>query len=398
MLPAVTAEQVTRRTGERAPGAGLGPSGRPTLSDRLPRPWLFPLLLFAATWLLIQAAWWGSALVYGRSLSWTRFGFVYKDAGWFLTIAQHGYPAHLATGGGPGSAGAFFPVFPGLVRLASYLTAGNYVAGGLVVSILAGAASSLLVWLLAARVRDRWVADRAAALYCFFPGAMTFGMLYSEPVTVALAAAALLALVNRRWLVAGIVGAFATAEASILIVVAAVAGVTALHAIWTRREWRALLAPVLAPVGILAYFAYLGHRYHDYRFWFQIEQHGWNAHVDWGARTAHILLWNTQVAFQHRFVFTVYFIMLIVVAAGIGMLLAARLALPVALYGVLMPLTFLISDANPRPRYVLCAFPLFIGAAAKLPRALYWPVLVLSAAGLCVVVAWWPHHPIGPAP
>jgi hypothetical protein len=394
----VTAEQVTRRTEARAPSAWQGSLGRPTLSDRLPKPWLFPLVLFAAAWLVIQAAWWGSGLIYGRSLSWTRFLFIYKDAGWFLTIAEHGYPAHLATGGGPGSAAAFFPVFPGLVRLASYVTGGNYVAGGLVVSILAGAASSLLVWLLAARVRDRWVADRAAALYCFFPGAMTFGMMYSEPVTVALAAAALLALVNRRWLVAGVIGAVATAEASILIVLVAASGLAAVHAIWTRREWRALLAPALTPIGVLTYFAYLGRRYHDYGFWFQIEKHGWNAHIDWGARTAQVLLWNSPASYQYRFVFTVYFIMLIACAAGIGMLLAARLPLPVTVYGVLLVLTFLISDANPRPRYVLGAFPLFIGAAAKLPRALYWPVLALSAAGLCIVVAWWPHHPIGPAP
>jgi hypothetical protein len=394
----VTAEQVARHADARATGAERGSSGRPTLSDRLPWPWLLPLLLYAAAWVVIQAAFYFSDRIYGRSLSWTRFLFIYKDAGWFQTIAEHGYPARLATGGGPGSAAAFFPVFPGLVRLASYVTAGNYVAGGLVVSILAGAASSLLVWVLAAWVRGRWVADRAAALYCFFPGAMTFGMTYSEPVTVALGAATLLALVNRRWLLAGIIGAVGTAEASILLVLAAVSGIIALHAIWTRREWRALLAPALTPIGILAYFAYLGHRYHDYGFWFRIEQHGWNAHVDWGARTAHILLWNSPVSFQYRFVFTVYFIMLLAAAAGIGMLLAARLALPVTLYGVLMPLTFLLSDANPRPRYVLCAFPLFIGAAAKLPRVLYWPVLVLSAAGLVILVGWWPHHPIGPAP
>jgi hypothetical protein len=43
------------------------------------------------------------------------------------------------------------------------------------------------------------VADRAMMLYCVFPGAMTFGILYSEPLAVALGAAALLALVDRRW-------------------------------------------------------------------------------------------------------------------------------------------------------------------------------------------------------
>jgi hypothetical protein len=70
----------------------------------------------------------------------------------------------------------------------------------------------------------------------------------------------------------------------------------------------------------------------------------------------------------------------------------------VSLYGVLLVLTFVISPANPRPRYVLCAFPLFIGAAAKLPRVLYWPVLAVSAGSLVFLVAWWPNHYVGPAP
>jgi hypothetical protein len=345
---------------------------------------------------LILATWYGSDRVYGQSHSWSSY-FTYKDAGWFLTVAQHGYPARLLNGI-QGEAPAFFPFFPWLIRLASYVTGGNYVIGGLGVSVLAGAASAVLVWVLAARVCDRWVADRAVALYCLFPGAMALGMLYSEPVTVALAAGALLALLSRRWLLAGIIGAVGTAEASILIVLAAVAGITALHAIWTRREWRALVAPALTPLGMLAYFAYLGHRYHDYAIWFQIERQGWNVHVDGGARAVQILLWTNPAANQYRFVFTLYFIMLFVCAAGITLLLAARLPLPVSLYGVLLVLAFTLSNANPRPRYVLCAFPLFIGAAAKLPRALYWPVLVVSACGLVLLIAWWPRHRIGPAP
>jgi hypothetical protein len=393
MAPAAASPQ---RATPRAPRAGQGPSDRPTFSDRLPRAWLFPLLVFAATWVLILATWYGSDRVYRQSHPWS-WHFMFKDAGWFMEIAQHGYPATLVKNL-PFSSTAFFPVFPRLIRLASYLTGGNYLIGGLLVSILAGAASALLVWILAARVCDRWVADRAVALYCFFPGAMTFGMLYSEPVTVTIAAAALLALLSRRWLLAGIIGAVGTAEASILIVLAGVSGITALHAIWTRREWRALIAPVLTPLGMLGYFAYLGHRYHDYAFWFQVEQNDWHVHVDWGARTAHILLWNMPAAYQYRFVFTLYFIMLFVIAAGLAMMFAARLPLPVWLYGVAVVATFTLSLANPRPRYILCAFPLFIGAAAKLPRALYWPVLVVSAAGLVLLVAWWPHHYVGPAP
>lgn len=388
MAPAAASpRQVRPRAGRAADSTPAWPA---------PGEWLFPLLVFAATWLLLQATWYVSNRIYGDSPPWTRF-FLFKDANWYLTIAEHGYPG-LVAGHLPATA-AFFPLFPLIIRLASYLTAGNYVAAGLAVSILVGAASAVGVWALAARVRDRRVADRAVLLYCLFPGAMVFGMLYSEPLNVALGAGVLLALVSRRWLLAGIVGAAATATAPMLIIVVAVTGIAAVQAIWTRREWRALIAPALTPLGILAYFGYLGHRYHDYAFWFQAENSGWGQHIDWGQKTLEILTWTDEpAASQNKLLSWVYIVMVVAAAVGIILMLAARLPLPVWLYGILIVLTFTLSPANPRPRYVLCAFPLFIGAAAKLPRVIYWPVLALSALGLIFLTGWWPHHVAGPAP
>ena len=266
----VSTTESPRRGWPRPRGARPGPA----LSDRLPVPWAFPLIVFAITWLLILAAWYGSAVIYGHGHPWT-WHFLFKDAGSYLGIAEHGYPVKLRfpwTGGPVAGRAAFFPLFPLLIRLASHLTGGDYAIAGLTVSILAGTASAVGVWALAARVRDHRVADRAVVLYCFFPGAMTFGMLYSEPLAVALGAAALLALVKRRWLLAGIIGAVGTAERPTLIVLTVVSGVAAAQAIWIRREWRALLAPALTPLGVLAFFGYLGHRYHDYAFWFQAEK------------------------------------------------------------------------------------------------------------------------------
>ncbi len=86
---------------------------------------------------------------------------------------------------------------------------------------------------------------------------MTFGI-YSEPLALALGAPALLALVERRWLLAGIIGAVGTAERPTLIVLTVVSGVAAAQAIWIRGEWRALLAAALTPLGMLAFFGYRG--------------------------------------------------------------------------------------------------------------------------------------------
>jgi len=383
-----SAEQIAARGAER------GTRGRPALSDRLPRAWLFPLLVFAATWVLILAAWRVSDAAYGQGHPWA-WHFLFKDASWYLRIAEHGYAAKLQPPWNGPDAGraAFFPLFPLLIHLAGYLTGGDYPAAGLIVSVLSGAASALGVWAVAARVRGRWVADRAVMLYCVFPGAMTFSMLYSEPLAVALSAAVLLALLDRRWLLAGILGAACTAERPDLIVLFVVSGVAAIQAIRARGEWEALLAPALTPLGALAYFAALGSRYHDYVFWFRVEKGGWHQRIDWGVHTLRVLLWLDPKDPRYKVFVALVMIMAVAAVAGLVLMLAARLPLPVTLFGLLVVLVSVITyGTGTKPRFIWTAFPIFIGAAAKLPRAIYWPVLVLSTAGFALIVGGFRYH------
>ena len=381
----------SKQTGHLPRAGDLGPAVRRTLSDRLPRPWLFPLLVFAATWLVILASWYGSDAIYGHRHAWT-WHFLIKDAGFYLKIAEHGYP------GDPAKA-AFFPLFPLLIHLASYLTAGNYPIAGLLTSIACGAASAAGVWAVAARVCDRWVADRAVLLYCAFPGAMTFSMLYAEPLAVALSTAALLALLDRRWLLAGIIGAVATAERAGLMILFAVSAVAAMQAIWARNQWHALLAPALTPLGILGYFGYLGQLTGNDGYWFWIENKGWHQHIDWGAHTIGLLLWLNRRDAHHPLYVVLLLIMFAAALAGVVLMLSARLPLPVSLFAILaIMLAVLSSDGGTKPRFMWIAFPIFIGAAARLPRAIYWPVLILSAAGLAFVIGVWPQHFTGAAP
>ena len=381
---------------------GPAPPGRPALSDRLPRAWLFPLLVFGLTWVLIGVTWLASDAIYGHShpLWWH---FIFKDAKYYLAIAEHGYkatsPFPWGRGSEPDRRTAFFPLFPAVIRLASYLTGGHYGYAGLLVQVLSGAASALGVWGLAARAAGRRTADYAVLLYCVFPGAMTFGLLYAEPLAIALSAAVLWAILERRWLIAGLAGAAATAERETLIVLAVVAGVAALHAIWTRREWRALIAPALTPLGVLAFFGYLGHRYHDYGFWFQAEQDGWGGHLDGGLHTLRIVLWLDPGTTRYPLYNALLTAMAVAAVAGIALMIAARLPLPLTLFGILVIVAAVVSSApSIKPRLIWIAFPVFIGAAAKLPRWLYWPVLIISAGTLAFLTGWWPQHYFGPAP
>jgi hypothetical protein len=370
------------------------------LKDELPRAWLRPLLIFAGSWVLIVATWLIADRIYHTHLSWGNFVW-HGDAGIYGQIAQYGYgkpvlmvprPGHGAPFSSTGRS-AFFPLLPALIRLVSYATAGNFYLADLITQVLAGAASAVAVWTLAARVLDRRIADRAVLLYCAFPGAMVYFTVFPEALAIALAAASLLALINRRWLLSGLLAGLASAADPTMIVLSAVLGLTALHAIWTRREWRSLAAPVLAPLGMLSYFAYYGHKYHDYLFWFRTMRSGWNQHIDLGATELRVLTWNNPGAAQHVFWNALMIGLFWAGVIGIALMIAARLPLPVIGYTVLVFLACVVSSgALTRPRFVQTAFGIFIGAGAKLPRFVFWPVLVASAAVLVFLIGWWPHN------
>lgn len=420
------AGDVTGRDGRRSP--------RPALSDRLPRPWLFPLLVYAITFAGIVVTWQVANAIYGRSDPWT-FYFFFKDAGHYLQIAQHGYPAKLVFPAKPVRQGyppfelvnlpaayhplitwkppvppvpypylpAFFPGLPILVWLLHWVTGGSYLIGALVTGILSGAGAALGVWAVAARVCDHWVADRAVVAFCLFPGAMTFGMLYSEPLAVAIAAAVLLAMLDRRWLLAGVIAGFGTAERPTLVVLTGVLAVGAVIAVFRRgwREWRSLVAVPLSLVGIAAFLVILSRRYHDAAFWFQTEEHGWHQHIDWGVHVVQLLTWQLGKAnAQNQFYVVLLDVMLVLSVIAIVLMIRARLPWPITLFTVVTVLSCIVSaEQGTKPRFVWSAFGLFIGlAAARLPRWLFWPLVAVSAGLLAFLVGWWPHHYIGPAP
>jgi hypothetical protein len=374
-----------------APPSAGGEQPRRTFSDRLPRPWLFPLLVFAAIWAAFVITWQLSNLATHESYSWSQY-FWYRDAAFYGGIARTWYapkPGHPTI---PATV-AFFPVFPAAIRLCSFLAGGSILIGGLIAVVASGAAALTTVWALAARVKDRYLADRTVLLFAAFPGAMTLGMLYSEPLGVALAAGCLLATLNRRWLTAGLLAALGSGEHPTLIVLTPVLAVAAAQAIVRDRDWRALIAPVLAPLGIIGYFTWIGTVWHDYSFWSQVEKKRWGHHIDYGRHLLPIFEWTGRHMNQHVNYFVMVIALVVIGVIGIALMLTARLPLPVSLYTLgLFASLVLSSSAGPTPRYIWPMLGIFIAAAARLPRWLYWPLLVASFLILCVLVGWWPHH------
>src|SRR5579884_1185372 len=186
------------------------------------------------------------------------------DAAWYVHIAAHGYAPPPLPGSPLGWDMAFFPLFPGLVRGLSVLTGLTPLAAGLALGLLIGALAAVAVGMLARHLAGEEVADRAVLLWSVFPGAFVLSMAYSEGLTALAAAACLLALLRRRWVVAGLSAAVATATAPSALVLVACCGWAAFRHLREappeaseERPWAALSAPALAPLGAVGYFAYL---------------------------------------------------------------------------------------------------------------------------------------------
>lgn len=193
------------------------------------------------------------------------------DSGWYALIATKGYGYHP----GHQSEVAFFPVYPMLVRAVSAVV-GDVVVAGWLVTVTAGVATVLLF--------DQWLRGRvepaarhlAVAALMLYPYALfLYGAIYSDAVFLALVIAAFLLIERERWLLAGTIGALATACRPVGVALLVGLAVTILErhqgATVRRSVTRRTLAPrtlprtvlgpllalVLAAGGLLSWMLYL---------------------------------------------------------------------------------------------------------------------------------------------
>src|SRR3984957_10471781 len=131
----------------------------------------------------------------------THGGLLGSDAGWYQTIAAHGYGAL------PRSAIRFFPLLPLLDRGLSDVTS---LTVGIASLVITNAASLLLgigiYVLVRSEFQDTVVARRAVWLIMLGPPAFVFVMGYSEALLVLLAVAFFLNIRRGNWWWAGLFG------------------------------------------------------------------------------------------------------------------------------------------------------------------------------------------------
>jgi hypothetical protein len=314
--------------------------------------------------------------------------FTQWDGLWYMEIVRNGYPRSVPpdiTYFQLEARTAFFPLFPTIARAADrVLPAGDSFAA-LFVNLVLSVAAVVLVGVLARRLFDVPVAERAMVLFAVFPGSFVLSYAYAEALLIVLAAACLFFLLDERWLLAGVTAALATATRPNGVALVAACAVAAGIAIYRRRDWLSLVAPVLAPIGFVSFQLFLAGHTGERWVWFRVQREAWREGTSFGATA----ISNTVSFFTHPFASPTdaltaasFFALL----GGLWCLWKRRLPWPIVAYiAVVIALMLLPSTVTARPRFLFTAFPLFISVAAWWPRRdrVGWDMMmVLCGAGL----------------
>jgi hypothetical protein len=316
------------------------------------------------------------------------------DALWYLRIGSQGYAVDDGSG-------AFFPLFPLLIRAVGTLTGGQWLLAAYVVSNVALVVALVLLYRLTEREFSTSMARKAVLYLCAFPTGFFLFAPYSESLFLALSIGAVYAARTRRWGLAALLGLLAALTRSPGVLLAVPLAVEALlQARAAGPAWRERLRPLAAGAGaslatvggLLLYLGYWQVQADDWRRPIDLQRSGWGKESAWPWET----LWaGAEVAVQFPGsnpggYFLVDFLMvLLVMAAGVWVALRVRLTYAAYLWAsVVFPL-FLMWPGRPLlslPRIYLVIFPT-VWALARLAERFraHDAVLVVSAGAMTVL-------------
>jgi hypothetical protein len=331
------------------------------------------------------------------------------DGRWYLEMAQHQFPRHVTV---HFSTLGFLPAYGMLIWLVAHVFFCSYVVAGVLISLIGGLAAVVLVQRLTSEWWGRATGQRAAILFCLFPGSVVFSIVYPESVLLPLAVGCLLALRRRRWVLAGLLAGLATAvEADALVLVPVCIVASALEI--SNKGWsdpsarRSVAAPLLAPLGAVGAGVFLwvwaGTPFATY----DAQRIAWHESTTPLARIDELRRLIAQIPqhFQgarHRInlnhlsdlIGTVY----LLVASAIMLRKRFRPPVEVVVWALgIGLLTLLSTGVAPNPRLLLTAFPLVV-VMAKVLKTRGYVVLATTWTALLVVMSSLSFVPISLRP
>lgn len=326
------------------------------------------------------------------------------DGQWYLEVAEHGYGGvnpSMADGYGhryPETPLAFFPGYPLLVRLFAFLPGVSAAGAAVTVSILAGIVGAYGLVRLGRLVGgSRRVGLLFVVLFAASPMSVVLSMAYSEALFCALSIWALIGVLERNWMLAGLACAAAGTTRPTASALIAVVGLAALIAIIRRRDsWRPWLAAVLAPAGMLIYVGWVAIQTGNPTGYFELQQRGWSSSFDGGFET---LKFGLEALATEKSAFETFTLWICIASLVLlALCLRQRLPWPLVVFAAAVLALDLGADGlmYSKVRLMLPAFPLLLPIAIGLANrrtatAAYTTVLIVCFGtwfGAYSLTAW----------
>ncbi|MER7076550.1 glycosyltransferase family 39 protein [Saccharopolyspora kobensis] len=298
------------------------------------------------------------------------------DGQWYLEIAQNGYGGvdpSMVDGFGnryPETPLAFFPGYPLLIMAFALIPGVSATGGAITASLACGVAAAYGLARLGRRIGgSEGVGLLLVVLFAAAPMSVVLSMAYSEALFCALAIWALIGVIERNWLLAGLCCAAAGLVRPTAAALIGVIGLAALVAVVQRKDtWRPWLAMLLAPSGMLLYIGWVGVQTGNPTGYFALQQRGWSSQFDGGVATGQFLLESLTTEKSVFETFTTW----VVLAALVLMVLCLRQRMPwpLLVFAAAVLVLDLGSDGlmYSKVRLMLPAFPLLIPVAIGLAR------------------------------
>ncbi len=323
------------------------------------------------------------------------------DGKWYLRLAIYGYadlPGTLDAAGRPYADApmAFFPLYPKLTGGLTWLGL-DVVSAALSVSLLAGLVLACGLVRVGRRVAGPGRGDRTGlllvALMAGAPMAIVFSMTYTEAVFCACATWALVGVLERRWLLAGVCTVAAGLTRSTAVILVGVVVLAALIAAYRRapERPRAIACAVIAPLGLVGYLAFVAVHTGSLTGWQDIELRGWNTEFDFGKESWEALVFRLT---DNELVFSTLTALLLIGAITLAVVAVSRRVpwpLTVFAIGVLVLVIGTRGLPDAKIRFILPAFPLLIPIAIGLSQRRL-TTSVAATAGWVLLGAWISAH------
>lgn len=317
--------------------------------------------------------------------------FTAVDGGWYHLIATYGYNVEVSAHY-YGSVFGFFPLYPELMHYGSDVTGLPVNVVGLIVTWLSAAAAAWGLFEVGRLLYDARTGVVLAALWAVVPSAIIESMLYADTLAVAFSVWAVYAVLRRWWLTAGVCAALAGLTRPTASAVVAVVALAALVAVVRRQDgWRPWAGGLLAPAGLVAFFAYVAVRTNSVTGYFKEQKEGWGSYFDFGrstfSRLAHGLLLSHGYATEAKIITTAVLVLVpILIVVQIlnhqpWQLIAYTVISCVVVYGT-------VHIYTTSPRELMPLFPLLLPPAVYLAKP-ERRVLAYSVLGVLAVASGW---------